>query len=131
MSAASYYTTLKAAIDALGYSELPDLLDIEEVKESHSDKGYVLQPTDSLLDQEFTGRALAINVGWKLDVVYKHNTSAQRVVNKDLFLTLIETLYALDNFIKYTSEAKFNRLPNLTKISVGSLTFLFGREVSE
>jgi len=128
MSAATFYNTLKTALSNEGYTEIPDLMDIEEVKEPHKHKGYILKPIGSQEDQQFTNKCLISDHEWMLQIVYKNNSASERVANYDEFHTLKKTLYALSDMNSYTSNPTFGRLANFTRVSVGTLQFYFGRE---
>lgn len=128
MSAVTFYNTLKTALSNEGYNEIPDLMEIEEVKESHKHKGYILKPIGTNEDQQFLNKCIITDFEWMLQIVYKHNSALERVTSYDEFHDIKRTLYALSNFSSYTSNPTFGRLANFTRVSVGTLQFYFGRE---
>lgn len=128
MSALTFYNTLKSTLDSNSYRELPDLMNIDEVKESHAHKGYVLQPIGSKENEQ--NQCLLTEHNWKLEIVYKSKNASDRVSNYDLFQAIKETLYKLTDFKGFVSQPKFNRLSNFTRISVGTLEFCYGIEGS-
>lgn len=128
MSALTYYNTLKSTLDSASYRELPDLMNIDEVKESHSHKGYILQPIGSK-ETEYAN-CLWTEFNWRLEIVYKNKNASDRASNYDLFQTIKETIYDLAEFNGFISQPRFNRLANFTRISVGTLEFSYGMEGS-
>lgn len=128
MSALTLYNTLKSTLDSNGYRELPDLMNIEEVKESHTHKGYILQPIGSK-ETEYAN-CLWTEHNWKLEMVYKNKNASDRVTNYDLFQTIKETIYDLADFKGFISQPTFTRLANHDRISVGTLQFCYGMEGS-
>lgn len=128
MSALNLYNTLKTELDSHDYRELPDLMNIDEVKESHSHKGYVLQPIGSQEIEQ--NQCLLTEHYWRLEIVYKNKNASDRVSNYDYFCAIKKNIYDLTNFKGFISQPKFNRLANFTRISVGTLEFCYGIEGS-
>jgi len=129
MTSSEAYTNIKALLDANGYREIPDLVEIDEVKESHADHGYILQPIGSVEDN-YTNNALLTEHNWRLEITYRYKDSPDRVTKYGYFHTIKTSINDLSGHKGFISEPTFKRLANLTKISVGTLEFSLGLEGS-
>lgn len=126
MSAITTYNSIKAMLEEYGLRELPGLVDIDEVKESHKEDGYVLKPigTD---ETEFANNSLFTLYQWSLEIIFKNIDSAERVNNFDTFNTIKKALQELDEFKGFLST-EFTRLGNFTFLSLGTITFEMGAQ---
>ena len=129
MTADIVYTEIKILLEGYGYKEIPDLMNIEEVKESQSNKGFILQPTGSE-EIEYTNSSLTTEHEWKLEIVYRSKNLSDRVTNYSYFHSVKQNIQKKTDFKGFLSKPKFERLADLTFHSVGTLEFSYGIEGS-
>jgi hypothetical protein len=125
VSALITYNQIIEVLSGLGLREIPGLIDIDEVKESHKENGFILKPTGTD-ETELANKNLFTVYNWSLEIVFKHVNSLERVKCFDLFHSIKEAVQKIDGFKGFSSEPEFNRLANFNFLSVGTLTFQLG-----
>lgn len=130
MSAETVYGTIKTMLeDTYDLREIPNMDNIDEVKESHTRDGFILQPT-STEETEYTSGGLLSSFSWQLEIVFKNINELERAKKFDTFNSIKQGLQQLSGFIGFTGETKFERLANFTFMSKGTINFQFGIEGS-
>jgi hypothetical protein len=104
-------------------------MDIDDVKESHTRDGFILQPTGTT-ETEYANRGLMSVYAWQLEIVFKNVTATERVQKFDVFNSIKQGLQQLTGFTGFEGETKFGRLANFTFMSLGIINFQFGIEGS-
>ena len=125
MTAEEAYTEIKAMLEGLDLREIPNLHNADEVKESHNADGFILQPTETE-EVEYASNGLATSYQWRLEVIFKHVNSLERVRKFDEFNTVKQTLQQLSGFVGFTAGTTFERLADFTFVSIGTINFKYG-----
>ena len=128
MKANTAYSAIKICLLNNGYTEIPDLLNVDEVKEPQTERGFILQPVGSREMNDSTNCALLSEHNWKIDIVYKNIDSDDRVSKYMDFQDIKVAIKNLTGFKGFIGEPKFDRLNNLTNLSLGTLEFSLGLE---
>ena len=130
MNAIDVYNLVKTMLeDDYDLREIPNLMLIDEVKESHTKDGFILQPTGTT-ETEYANRGLLSSYVWQLEIVFKNVTATERVQKFDIFNSIKQSLQQLTGFTGFEGETTFGRLANFTFMSLGTINFQFGIEGS-
>lgn len=126
MTSLEAYENIKALLEENEFRELPGLLNADEVKESHTNEGFILQPTGTDED-EYTSGGLFTNYKWRLEIIFKNIDAKDRVEKFDRFNEIKRLLHKLSSEVVIDATA-FNRLGNFTFLSLGTINFNYGAQ---
>lgn len=116
-------------LEGYGLREIPNLMNADEVKESHSRDGFILQPT-ATAEVEYTSGGLLSSFQWRLEIIFKNVTALERVQKFDRFNLIKQSLQQLAGFIGFDGDTTFTRLANFNFNSLGTINFSMGIEGS-
>lgn len=109
--------------------EIPNMMNADEVKETHKDDGFILQPV-ATSETEYTSGGLLSSPQWRLEIVFKNVNALERVQKFDRFNLIKQSLQQLAGFIEFDGDTTFTRLANFTFVSLGTINFSMGIEGS-
>lgn len=127
MSALNTYNQIVNVLSEYGLREIPGLIDIDEIKESHKENAFILKPTGTD-ETELANSNLFTIYNWSLEVVFRHVSSRDRVQAFDSFHEIKGAIQKIAGFKGFSSEPEFARLANFTFLSVGTLIFQLGSD---
>lgn len=107
----------------LGYTEVPDILDIEQASESHNHKCYVLK-YEGLQDTSITSNGFIGTRLVSLEINYLNYDSITRDNNANLFESLVSSLYLISGFANLISSPTFIDYRGYQ--TKGTIKFYFG-----
>jgi hypothetical protein len=76
LSALTFYNTLVTLLNNNGYKEIPEVIEIDEIKLPHKNFCFILRPVGSEEDEQ--GQCLLTAHEWQLELIYFGKTSADK-----------------------------------------------------
>lgn len=117
---------LDAALEDLGYSEIPNNLKLRESPSSKIDKCYNYEI--EINTELYTGSTVISSDVITLEMGYLINSNSDKATAVDDFRDVMEAIAATSPFNQFTSSGTFERFEDDNKKMIATVQFIYGLE---